>query len=54
MNLYLFQLLVMWNILMCGSDFVKNRIEMKLYHNPISPNSRRVWITLMEKGLPRS
>lgn len=24
---------------------------MKLYHNPISPNSRRVWITLMEKGL---
>ncbi|MBD2772921.1 glutathione S-transferase family protein [Iningainema tapete] len=24
---------------------------LKLYHNPISPNSRRVWITLMEKGL---
>ena len=24
---------------------------MKLYHDPISPNSRRVWITLLEKGL---
>jgi len=24
---------------------------LKLYHNPISPNSRRVWITLLEKGL---
>lgn len=24
---------------------------MKLYHSPISPNSRRVWITLLEKGL---
>lgn len=24
---------------------------MKLYHMPISPNSRRVWITLIEKGL---
>lgn len=24
---------------------------LELYHNPISPNSRRVWITLLEKGL---
>ncbi len=24
---------------------------LKLYHYPISPNSRRVWITLLEKGL---
>ena len=24
---------------------------MKLYHDPISPNSRRVWITLLEKGV---
>ena len=24
---------------------------LKLYHTPISPNSRRVWITLLEKGL---
>ncbi|MEI6445957.1 MAG: glutathione S-transferase family protein [Nostocales cyanobacterium ELA583] len=24
---------------------------LKLYHFPISPNSRRVWITLIEKGL---
>ncbi|GAA6623128.1 glutathione S-transferase family protein [Scytonema sp. NUACC26] len=24
---------------------------LKLYHHPISPNSRRVWITLMEKGI---
>jgi glutathione S-transferase len=24
---------------------------LKLYHSPISPNSRRVWITLLEKGL---
>ncbi len=24
---------------------------MKLYHAPISPNSRRVWITLLEKGV---
>lgn len=24
---------------------------LKLYHEPISPNSRRVWITLLEKGL---
>ena len=24
---------------------------IKLYHSPISPNSRRVWITLLEKGL---
>ncbi|MEH1894065.1 MAG: glutathione S-transferase family protein [Nostoc sp.] len=24
---------------------------LKLYHMPISPNSRRVWITLLEKGL---
>jgi glutathione S-transferase len=24
---------------------------LKLYHNSISPNSRRVWITLLEKGL---
>lgn len=24
---------------------------LKLYHAPISPNSRRVWITLLEKGL---
>jgi glutathione S-transferase len=24
---------------------------IKLYHAPISPNSRRVWITLLEKGL---
>jgi len=24
---------------------------LKLYHVPISPNSRRVWITLLEKGL---
>ncbi|HEY9673203.1 MAG TPA: glutathione S-transferase family protein [Waterburya sp.] len=24
---------------------------IKLYHEPISPNSRRVWITLLEKGL---
>ncbi|MBW4620465.1 MAG: glutathione S-transferase family protein [Cyanosarcina radialis HA8281-LM2] len=25
---------------------------LKLYHQPISPNSRRVWIALIEKGLP--
>ena len=24
---------------------------LKLYHEPISPNSRRVWITLLEKEL---
>lgn len=24
---------------------------LKLYHDPISPNSRRVWITLLEKGV---
>lgn len=24
---------------------------LTLYHSPISPNSRRVWITLLEKGL---
>ncbi len=24
---------------------------IKLYHEPLSPNSRRVWITLLEKGL---
>jgi glutathione S-transferase len=24
---------------------------LTLYHEPISPNSRRVWITLLEKGL---
>ena len=24
---------------------------IKLYHDPISPNSRRVWITLLEKGV---
>ena len=24
---------------------------MKLYHTPISPNSRRVWIALLEKNL---
>ncbi|BAY25842.1 glutathione S-transferase domain-containing protein [Calothrix sp. NIES-2100] len=24
---------------------------LKLYHSPMSPNSRRVWITLLEKGL---
>lgn len=24
---------------------------LRLYHTPISPNSRRVWITLLEKGL---
>ncbi|KAF3890514.1 MULTISPECIES: glutathione S-transferase family protein [Nostocales] len=24
---------------------------MKFYHHPISPNSRRVWITLLEKGI---
>lgn len=24
---------------------------LKLYHQPISPNSRRVWIALLEKGL---
>lgn len=24
---------------------------LKLYHEPISPNSRRIWITLVEKGL---
>ncbi|MEG4867140.1 MULTISPECIES: glutathione S-transferase family protein [Microcoleaceae] len=24
---------------------------MKLYHSPISPNSRRVWIALIEKNL---
>ncbi|MEH2449737.1 MAG: glutathione S-transferase family protein [Nostoc sp.] len=24
---------------------------LKLYHTPFSPNSRRVWITLLEKGL---
>lgn len=24
---------------------------IKLYHAPISPNSRRVWVTLLEKGL---
>jgi glutathione S-transferase len=25
---------------------------LKLYHHPVSPNSRRVWIALIEKGLP--
>ncbi|HEY9877247.1 MAG TPA: glutathione S-transferase family protein, partial [Leptolyngbyaceae cyanobacterium] len=25
---------------------------MKLYHSTISPNSRRVWLALLEKGLP--
>ena len=25
---------------------------LKLYHNPLSANSRRVWITLLEKELP--
>ncbi len=25
---------------------------LKFYHNPLSPNSRRVWITLLEKELP--
>ncbi len=25
---------------------------LKLYHSPTSPNSRRVWITLLEKELP--
>jgi glutathione S-transferase len=25
---------------------------LKLYHQPMSPNSRRVWIALLEKGLP--
>ncbi|MBD2180730.1 glutathione S-transferase family protein [Planktothrix sp. FACHB-1375] len=25
---------------------------LKLYHTPISPNSRRVWITLLEKQIP--
>lgn len=25
---------------------------IKLYHNPLSPNSRRVWIALLEKGIP--
>lgn len=25
---------------------------LKLYHNPLSPNSRRVWVALLEKGLP--
>lgn len=24
---------------------------MKLYHTPLSPNSRRVWVALLEKGL---
>jgi glutathione S-transferase len=24
---------------------------LKLYHTPLSPNSRRVWITLLEKGV---
>ncbi|PHM06001.1 glutathione S-transferase family protein, partial [Nostoc sp. 'Peltigera malacea cyanobiont' DB3992] len=24
---------------------------LTLYHQPFSPNSRRVWITLLEKGL---
>jgi glutathione S-transferase len=26
-------------------------LVIKLYHAPVSPNSRRVWITLIEKGL---
>ncbi|MDY7015684.1 MAG: glutathione S-transferase family protein, partial [Cyanobacteriota bacterium] len=25
---------------------------LKLYHHPLSPNSRRVWIALIEKQLP--
>ncbi len=25
---------------------------MKLYHTPISTNSRRVWVALIEKNLP--
>jgi len=25
---------------------------LKLYHSPLSPNSRRVWIALLEKGVP--
>lgn len=25
---------------------------LKLYHNPLSPNSRRVWVALLEKDLP--
>ena len=24
---------------------------LRLYHTPISANSRRVWVTLLEKGL---
>lgn len=25
---------------------------LKFYYNPISPNARRVWLTLLEKGIP--
>lgn len=25
---------------------------LKFYHDPISPNSRRVWVALLEKGIP--
>lgn len=25
---------------------------LKLYHHPLSTNSRRVWMTLLEKGIP--
>ncbi len=25
---------------------------LKLYHSPLSPNSRRVWIALLEKDIP--
>jgi glutathione S-transferase len=30
---------------------LRGLLMLKLYHDPISPNSRRVWITLLEKGL---
>ncbi len=33
------------------SSIVPPYTMIKLYHQPISPNSRRVWITLLEKGL---
>jgi glutathione S-transferase len=29
-----------------------NAIMLKLYHHPLSPNSRRVWIALLEKAQP--
>jgi len=43
------KMLVNWEL------FARNQavdfLMLTLYHSPISPNSRRVWITLLEKDL---